>query len=372
MSDTTRGKVGVGLGAAGALAALVTASLALPALAQTETEDANQLIAEAVQLRRDGRDDAALPLLMKAHASAGSARTASHLGLAEAALGYRVDAAPHLAEAIAGAPDDPWVRKNQAVLHTTLMQLAGDLGQLAIDGSPAGAEVWINDRRMGVLPLPRPLYLTPGKATVRVQVPGGRRTQQTVLITAGQQDALTVVLGETATRKGPAGRRRHTATGDDAGPGEDGADAAVAAGDVARDRGGSPRLSHAGQLGLLTRLDYRVLPSEQARFAVGFSYGINDHAELQAAALLGERDQGGWLGARFFLAQGRVKPALELAIPLLADPLHLGVHGGAGITLELGRHAALFADLGVTVYPDADDDLGQVWVLPAGGAQLRF
>jgi PEGA domain len=125
------------------------------------------LIEEANDLRRQGKDYKALPLMQKAYELARTARTAAQLGLVEIALGYWLEAETHLAEALA-SPRDPWIHKNRAELERALNGARGSIGELDIHGQPSGAEVFVNGQLVGLLPLPKPVRV--GDGPVRIEV----------------------------------------------------------------------------------------------------------------------------------------------------------------------------------------------------------
>ena len=101
------------------VAALLSVLVAARAAhAADESAKAEQLIQEANELRRQGQDQRAMPLLQQAYELARTARTAAQLGLAEMALGYWVEAEGHLNEALT-VSHHPWVDK---VVNAVVLQ----------------------------------------------------------------------------------------------------------------------------------------------------------------------------------------------------------------------------------------------------------
>ncbi len=152
--------------------------------------------------------------------------------------------------------------------------------------------------------------------------------------------------------------------------------APAAAGDDKEEKAASARpaaasLSHAGQLGVFTRADIEG----QGRGVVGafgLTYGIGNHVEVQAAALMG-REKGVEPGATFFILSGKWKPRVSLGLPIfIHDGGWLGVHPGAGIEWDPLRHFGLFAELGAVLFPTTPKGYENVVFLPAIGAQARF
>jgi hypothetical protein len=124
-------------------------------------------------------------------------RTAGQLGLAELAAGYPVDAEGHLAAALQ-TPDDPSIAKYRKILTDALATARSQIGELSVDGNPVGAEVTVDGRAVGVLPLSAPLKLAARSAEVVVRAPGYEQHKELVPIAGGQRRALTVSLEKIA------------------------------------------------------------------------------------------------------------------------------------------------------------------------------
>jgi len=165
----------------------LVASWTRGARAAGESGEAESLIRQGVELRSQGKDERALPLFEKAYQLSRTPRTAGQLGLVEMALGYYVDAERYLGEAIA-SPDHPWVAKNLATLKSQLATAKGMIGELSISGEPMGAEVWVNGKQVGRLPLPAPLRLDKGRAEIQIRAAGYVATSDTVAITGGKRE----------------------------------------------------------------------------------------------------------------------------------------------------------------------------------------
>jgi hypothetical protein len=160
----------------------------LPAQAADPTE-VEDLIREGIALRRSGNDSRALPLFQKAHALAHTPRTAAQLGLVEFALGYAIEAENHLSQGLA-APTDPWIAKNQGVLEDGLARVRARIGEVAVTGSPDGAEVILNGRSVGRLPLAAPIRVGQGPATVDVRSTGYASASSSVDVAGGKTQKL--------------------------------------------------------------------------------------------------------------------------------------------------------------------------------------
>ena len=180
------------------LRGLVVVSLALAITsesrpARADAAEVEALIAKGNELRRAGTPGPALPYFQKAYELARTPRTAGQLGLAELAAGYPVDAAEHLAIALQ-SPDDPSIVKYRQMLTDAMNTARSQIGELVLEGSPAGAEVVVDGRPLGVLPLSAPIKLAARGTEVVVRAPGYEQHREVVPIVGGQRHALTINL----------------------------------------------------------------------------------------------------------------------------------------------------------------------------------
>jgi hypothetical protein len=148
---------------------LLTVSAASPARAQPP--DAAALVKHGLALRRERRDAEALDEFRHAYAVDPAPRTLAQIALAEQALGRWVDAEADLKAALRAA-DDPWIASNRRVLETGLTAIRGHVGSLDVEADVAGAELWVNGTRVGVLPLAAPLRVEAGSVIVEVRATG--------------------------------------------------------------------------------------------------------------------------------------------------------------------------------------------------------
>jgi hypothetical protein len=168
-------------------AALLLAGSSARSARAGDSAEAEALIRQGVELRAQKKDERALPLFEKAYQVSRSPRTAGQLGLVEMALGYFVDAEKYLGEAVA-SPDHPWVAKNLPTLKAQLATAKSQIGELYIIGEPAGAEVTVNGKAVGKLPLPGPVRLDKGRVDVQVRAPGYVASSDTVTIVGGKRE----------------------------------------------------------------------------------------------------------------------------------------------------------------------------------------
>jgi hypothetical protein len=177
-----------------AVVAGVLGALALPAPARAaDPAQVEELIRQGVELRRASKDHAAVPLFQRAYDLERSARTAAQLGLVEASLGYWLAAERHLNEALS-FPRHPWLLRNKAEIDKALRDVQSYIGEVAVTGTPAGAEVLLNGRAVGRLPLTEPLRLAEGPAVIEVRAPGHLPSTTNMKIDGGRRESLNIAL----------------------------------------------------------------------------------------------------------------------------------------------------------------------------------
>jgi hypothetical protein len=184
------------------VAVLLTLSLASPTWGN-EPAEVEALIEQANTYRRQGMDHKALPLMQKAYNLAHTARTAAQLGLVEIALGYWLQAERHLAESLTSTRD-PWIHKNRAELERALAGVRASIGEVDIQGAPAGAEVFVNGQLVGSLPLSKPPRVGDGPVHVEVKAVGFKTSIHDLTMTRGRRQALTVKLEPVASTYRPS------------------------------------------------------------------------------------------------------------------------------------------------------------------------
>jgi hypothetical protein len=185
------------------VAAVLSAGLGLSRAHGAESDDdAEKLIRRGVQLRKAHDDESAARAFQKAYDQVHSPRSAGQLGLAEQALGRWEDAERHVSEAL-HATDDAWVSKNQATLAGALGIIQEHLGRIEVTGDPEGAEVSVNGRPAGKLPLADAVPVSAGEVDVDLRAPGYTPAQRTLTIVAGQYQRLVMHLAKE--NAGPVG-----------------------------------------------------------------------------------------------------------------------------------------------------------------------
>lgn len=159
--------------------------------------DAESLTTEALKLRRAGKDLEALQKLEQAYAQQPSPKAAAQLGLCLQALGRWSDADVRLSEALS-ASDDPWVAKNKVVLKEQLEAVKTHVARIEVLGEPQGAEVIINGKPAGRLPLPAPVSVDEGNVEIEMRAPGHEDATRSLVLRGGQYQRIPIRLAAMA------------------------------------------------------------------------------------------------------------------------------------------------------------------------------
>ena len=160
---------------------------------QSPADEAEALVRQGTELRHLNQDARALPYFEGAYHLSRNPRTAAQLGLVKMALGYCVDAERLLDEALA-VPDHPWIARNRDILEQTRANARKNIGEVTVTGSPDGAEVLVNGRPVGTLPLAAPVRLDRGPAEIQVRAPGYAPASRALAIEGGARTTLALVL----------------------------------------------------------------------------------------------------------------------------------------------------------------------------------
>jgi hypothetical protein len=176
------------------LCGLVAGALLAPARASAgPAEEAEALVRQGNQLRSAGDDQSALPIFEKAVAVHPSPRTWAQLGLVEKALGRWAEADRHLTDALKGG-NDPWIQKNVTILEKTLAEVKRQVARIEITGEPVGADVLVNGRPVGKVPLPQPVRVNAGTVDIELRAPGYKPTLRTVAVVGLQYQPVVIRL----------------------------------------------------------------------------------------------------------------------------------------------------------------------------------
>jgi len=147
-------------------------------------DSAAELLARGVELRLHGQHADALELFEKAYSIEPSGKALAQIGFAEIALRRWVDAEDHLAQALA-RHDSPWIEDptNRKMLEKFLGDARAQVARVHLRGTP-GAEVSIDGRRVGALPLAQPARVAAGRIRIVATAPGHEQLEKEVVAVA--------------------------------------------------------------------------------------------------------------------------------------------------------------------------------------------
>jgi tetratricopeptide (TPR) repeat protein len=154
---------------------------------------AEQLVLKAVELRKQQKHLEAYELFQRAHQMSPRPRPTAQLGLVEYQLGKWVDSEGHLEHALQTGKSDPFIRANLQTIEEALAVVRSHIGYVSVNGTPPGAEVIINGRKAGPLPL-RLAKASTGTAEVLVTAPGHAPERRTVTLEPQLTQELFVTL----------------------------------------------------------------------------------------------------------------------------------------------------------------------------------
>lgn len=157
-------------------------------------------IDRALDDRRAGRALPAYDRLAALWRRCPSPRVRAQLALAEQALGRLPDARAHLIEALSST-QDPWIDTRRAVLEDALREITDRLPRLAPQTDVPGAELFVDGRSVGSLPLASPVVVPSGSATIELRAPGYHTLRRAISVPNGvvfremlHLDAIVVAL----------------------------------------------------------------------------------------------------------------------------------------------------------------------------------
>jgi tetratricopeptide (TPR) repeat protein len=132
------------------------------------------LVDEGMTLKVQGDNLGAYAKFQEAENVSSTPRGLAQMGLVEEALGDLASAEDHITAALA-ARKDPWIRKNRGQLRTAqkrIMRVTKNYAKLEISGPHSGAQVTVNDRPVGTLPLGKPVRVPAGHVRVIARLQG--------------------------------------------------------------------------------------------------------------------------------------------------------------------------------------------------------
>ena len=119
-------------------------------------------------------------------------------------------------------------------------------------------------------------------------------------------------------------------------------------------------------------MEHLDIPHSGAATFVGVTFDVIDRLQVQGSAILGP-NYGGYVGAAFAVLPGKFRPIIAAGMPVfLSNGARYGVRGAGGLELQLSRHLALTAELGVEYLFNPEDDIKETVFIPAVGATGRL
>jgi hypothetical protein len=141
------------------------------------------LIERGNSMRREHRDAEALEQFRRAYEVRRSPRVRAQIAFAEQALGRWVDAERDLL-AVMASTDDRWVASHGDVLRVASDVVRKHLATLAIRTSAPGAELWLEETRVGELPL-EAIRVPAGAVRFELRAHGFESAARTVTVEPG-------------------------------------------------------------------------------------------------------------------------------------------------------------------------------------------
>jgi len=150
---------------------------------RAENPEVEKLLADAIALRAANKDLEALQALKKAaEIDPESVRVQVHLATVYQALGEWLLADDYLRLALAHE-NHPYVVRHRKSLDDAGRVISANIGRLEVEGQPAGAEVRLNGRLVGTLPLAAPARATVGSYSLEVRLDGHYTVRRPIVIT---------------------------------------------------------------------------------------------------------------------------------------------------------------------------------------------
>jgi tetratricopeptide (TPR) repeat protein len=158
-------------------------------------ERAEALIVSGEALAMQGDAAGALAKYEQAQAIYPSAHGYGRVGLALETSGQLALAEGAILEALE-AKRDPWLRAHRAELNRAKARLQKQLGTLDVKGTPAGAQVFVNGRMVGSLPLSGKVRAEAGTVIVKGAKDGYLDSVQELQLKARGKKKVTIALAE--------------------------------------------------------------------------------------------------------------------------------------------------------------------------------
>jgi tetratricopeptide (TPR) repeat protein len=135
------------------------------------------LVDEGIALQAAADMQPAIAKYKAAEAIYPTPRAEAQMGLAEESIGDLASAEEHLDQALQH-PKDAFIRENKRKLKAARDRIKPQLATLTVKGAPEGAEILVNGKSMGLLPLAAPLRVLAGSITLTAKKQGYSEFEQ--------------------------------------------------------------------------------------------------------------------------------------------------------------------------------------------------
>lgn len=161
-----------------------------------ESAEVEAILKRGIQLRREGQDEAALAVFQEAEAQApNSVRVLLHVATAAQAASKWLLADEYLKKADSHS-SDPYYIRYRAEIEEVRNTTAQRVGHFRAVGEPSGAEVILNGKVIGTLPMENSKTVEAGTYVLEVNKPGYYRLRRPITVPGGVLTRETVALNE--------------------------------------------------------------------------------------------------------------------------------------------------------------------------------
>ncbi len=328
---------------------LATGVVAAQPAPPVDKTDAKALMQSGLKLFAAKDYLGALAVFREAYTRLPSAKILLNIGTTLTRLDRKAEAANAYQQYLDAEDADP---KKQPEVEKALAELDRAVGMIELATTPTTAEVQIGDGEWLAAESAKRYRVAAGEVTVRARADHFQPATRTVRTIEGGKLALSIELTAVATP---------TLVGTETtGSGIAGGIVGATAPRQVRSRFGVVALAHVDV----------VHPGGAA--LVGVTADLSRRFQIQATALVG-KTAGGYASASFALLDGRVRPLLVAGVPIfVSHGARFSVRGAGGLELELNRHLALIAEVGVEYVFNPEPNVARTLFVPAIGAAGRL